>query len=396
MNTDDELREEYSRKIQQRRQSVRFSNSDILNAVNGDLLCSLDPEDLEDLRKENNCCWSFGQFFCCCLFSNNNNSIKKSLLVIFLARLFPCLKLVDNDTSGLSDASSSPPSSRFFTPSNMTKRFLTATTTGADSITSVNFTSAKVNTATTNNNSFFKCSSCLKFRRKSHYTVRRGPTKIVHLLNSKNQGIREEAVVDGEDVGNLDSSRELKMITNLVVEDSPKVFLKEIIALKAANYNNKKIYNQEPSDNFDVNVFIDDESLVLEELNNLNEQKINVPSYNLLHTNTKFMSASSSNYSNLFNNKNNNNINQQNLNYLNINSGGNDKIMLKKCSTSDLNSIVSRYCTDYSDLSFTNDHENEPPLKNKNVEVFDQKVNKEENIEVKENKIENDHFNIVI
>jgi hypothetical protein len=59
MNTDDERREEYTRKHTRQQQAqgggLRFSDADLynINVVNGNTLCTLEENDLEDLRKEN-------------------------------------------------------------------------------------------------------------------------------------------------------------------------------------------------------------------------------------------------------------------------------------------------------------------------------------------------------
>jgi hypothetical protein len=53
MNTEDERREEITRKVQERR-SFELSNADLLNVnVNGHILCTFKPDDLENLKKEN-------------------------------------------------------------------------------------------------------------------------------------------------------------------------------------------------------------------------------------------------------------------------------------------------------------------------------------------------------
>jgi hypothetical protein len=63
MNTDDERREEFTREAQ-RNQSLRFSNADLLNVVNGNVICSFEPANLEELRRENS-------FALCCKNTNN-------------------------------------------------------------------------------------------------------------------------------------------------------------------------------------------------------------------------------------------------------------------------------------------------------------------------------------
>jgi hypothetical protein len=63
MNTDDENREEFTRESQRNHNSLRISNPDL---ENGNVICTFKPADLEDLRRENS--FSFGclnrfQFF---------------------------------------------------------------------------------------------------------------------------------------------------------------------------------------------------------------------------------------------------------------------------------------------------------------------------------------------
>jgi len=60
MNTDDERREEYTRKVAlsgggkgQDGEESLMSRSDLLNVLNGSVLCMFEPTDLNDLRREN-------------------------------------------------------------------------------------------------------------------------------------------------------------------------------------------------------------------------------------------------------------------------------------------------------------------------------------------------------
>jgi hypothetical protein len=64
MNTDDERREEFTR-ASQRNQSLRFSNTDLLNVINGNIVCSFEPADLQELKHENS-------FSLCCNQARNN------------------------------------------------------------------------------------------------------------------------------------------------------------------------------------------------------------------------------------------------------------------------------------------------------------------------------------
>lgn len=57
MNTDDEKREEYNRKVAERR-SVELSQSNLPNlsvngGINGHILCTFNQENLDELKKEN-------------------------------------------------------------------------------------------------------------------------------------------------------------------------------------------------------------------------------------------------------------------------------------------------------------------------------------------------------
>ena len=64
MNTEDERREEYTKKVQQN-QNIRFSSTDLLNVVNGNVICTYEPSDLEELRRENSirfCFWKRNSF----------------------------------------------------------------------------------------------------------------------------------------------------------------------------------------------------------------------------------------------------------------------------------------------------------------------------------------------
>lgn len=54
MNTDDQLRQEYLSKAGKLTNNLRFSASDLLNAVDENYLYALSPEDIDELRKENN------------------------------------------------------------------------------------------------------------------------------------------------------------------------------------------------------------------------------------------------------------------------------------------------------------------------------------------------------
>lgn len=160
MNTADSEREEYSRKKAaaeaaqsangETSDAMRFSNSDLLNVVtNGDLLYSMDPEDLEDLRRENNVHLSCAS----CLSS--------SCFMSFLQSAMPCLNLTDRTSHNNNNSSSNSGRNRRRTSSKLSQ----------------NRALLLASTAQTKD---------MLDKNKLHYTVRRGPTEIAHLLTGKN------------------------------------------------------------------------------------------------------------------------------------------------------------------------------------------------------------------
>lgn len=65
MNTEDERREEYTRKIQERR-SLELSQSNLLNVgQNGHVMCNFNSDNLEEMKTDNsyNCYWSIRRSF---------------------------------------------------------------------------------------------------------------------------------------------------------------------------------------------------------------------------------------------------------------------------------------------------------------------------------------------
>lgn len=65
MNTEDERREEYTRKVafsgSKSQELAAMSQSDLINVLNGSVLCAFEPTDLSDLRRENSIQFCFGR-----------------------------------------------------------------------------------------------------------------------------------------------------------------------------------------------------------------------------------------------------------------------------------------------------------------------------------------------
>ena len=157
MNTDDERREEFSRKAQQS-QSLAFGSSELLDGVNGmpAMLCTLEHQDLDDLRIEN------------------------SFLNCFPKKYFPSIiheKLPYISWNPLTSPTETKPPGNQYLKEN-------ASSECGDSKLIPHSNSS--NTEKPNSKKMV-CISCnsQKKKRKSHYTIRRGPGKISHLLISQ-------------------------------------------------------------------------------------------------------------------------------------------------------------------------------------------------------------------
>ena len=261
MNTDDERRE-FTREVQRNR-SLRFSSADLLNIVNGNTLCELEPEDLEDLRKENSfiLCFpsrtSLGAYLQSKISwswcnrtpaRNRRTSLTDSLskkesafnqqeLVVFnrtnasdLANSANNLNMItscDSTTGSTKDAASydkkkaelamylqqrresnrEHSSNRrsvkaFACPSCFGKKSKGLTTSNFISNASNNNNNGKSTPIELDNNLFsIKSGSGLK--KKSHYTIVRAPGEISHLLRAK---IGKSLAAEGQDPGNYTSS----------------------------------------------------------------------------------------------------------------------------------------------------------------------------------------------
>ena len=189
MNTDDERREEYTRTQATvsashalLTQDMRFSNSDLLNAVNGEHLYSLDPEKLEELQQENNLNLSW------------TPCSPNTLIVKILHRIFPCLKL----DSYLNAQKTRRNANRFhFMNGRPSYDFMLnreGIQLGNDGEIVASEASKKLN-ASSSSSRTTKCAACLRSmrpRKKSHYTVQRGPTRIGHLLVPNNSVVNSK------------------------------------------------------------------------------------------------------------------------------------------------------------------------------------------------------------
>ncbi len=143
MNTDDERRE-YSRKNQEKNdQKIRRSTADLIN-TNGNLINKYQPNDIEELKKENTI------FFCL-----NSKSIGS-----IIEDKFKTIKFVNDDLEN----------------GNIKKKVILKTNINKIDYKDVSMLSLK------------KCPTCFftSNKKKSHYTIRRGPSKISHLLITDN------------------------------------------------------------------------------------------------------------------------------------------------------------------------------------------------------------------
>lgn len=325
MNTDDERREEFSRKAQQS-QTLRFSSTDLLNVVNGNVICTYEPSDLEELRRENSIKVS-------CL---------PSLLGSILMRRLPFFAWKHDKKQ----------SSENFRVENF-EYDLGRLDKSESNYKKIISRSGSFSFDSTNSRLIAKnvtCSSCTSNAngKKTHYTVRRGPGKISHLLINR--------------FNSLDINKPEKQI----ISDSPKIFFKgrkdSALSLKQAyditnnnlnkhNWTNSTTNglspNQELNLNFEINVFIDDDN------DNDQEDCLTVTNATTLTTLTNTKHNNSDGKLKLLNVHNNPqiqstpiepnsdiNFNFLSANYLSVNS-------IKKFSNNDLS---SQNLTDY-DLS---------------------------------------------
>lgn len=209
MNTEDERREEFSKKAKQN-QNLRFSSTDLLNVVNGSVICTYEPSDLEELRRENsiklNC---FGD---------------KKFFSFSLKHQFPFFQWKTD--SELNNQNSIYHLGKKIYKNEQYDKFLMDR---SDSI---------INDSNESKQVFCKfCSSNLKSK-KPHYTIRRGPGKISHLLIPNNFG---------------ETNSKFK------VKESPKIYLTQYsdVLNEQLKVDSK---DPKPGLNYEINLYIDDEN----------------------------------------------------------------------------------------------------------------------------------------
>ena len=164
MNTDDERREEFSREAQ-RTHSLRFSNSDIVNLANGNTLCTFKTTDLEDLRRENN--FSLG-----CL---NRLPFLRS----FRNKIMTPNEISIEFQEDKQDFTRNQNSFSVYKHSNQRHECENESYCCCFYVSS---TSSNMNQLNLNGKANIPASYGLKKRRK-HYTIRRAPGMISHLLS---------------------------------------------------------------------------------------------------------------------------------------------------------------------------------------------------------------------
>lgn len=177
MNTDDENREEFTREAQ-RNQSLRASNPDL---TNGNLICTFKPAELEDLRRENS--FSFGgclDRFHCFYLLKSKIQVHKDAASIDFQENEPELNLNSQNSFSLYN-------NRSNINVKETESRINDTVKNDSSCYCYNIYKAHSSNCVsqTSNNSDEKNSTTaqafLKKKRK-HYTARRAPGMISHLL----------------------------------------------------------------------------------------------------------------------------------------------------------------------------------------------------------------------
>lgn len=210
MNTEDERREEFSKKAKQN-QNLRFSSTDLLNVVNGSVICTYEPSDLEELKRENsiklNC---FGD---------------KKFLSFSFRRQFPFLQWQAN--SELNEQNSMYHLSKKKYKNEHYDKFLIDR---SDSI---------INDSNERKQVFCKfCTNNLKSK-KPHYTIRRGPGKISHLLIPNSFG---------------------QTNSKCKIKESPKIYLTQFNDVSNEQLKKSATKDLTPTLNYDINLYIDDEN----------------------------------------------------------------------------------------------------------------------------------------
>lgn len=154
MNTDDERREEFTREAQ-RNQSLRFSSADLLNVVNGNVICTFEPADLEDLRRENSldiCCMNKNSFI---------NVVRRKLF-----RRNDSIEMIEQDE---------PMMSHYDSQLQRRRNKICCC---------LPFVSSTYVHQSTNNGDINSSPITARYskNKRKHYTIRRSPGKIQHLL----------------------------------------------------------------------------------------------------------------------------------------------------------------------------------------------------------------------
>jgi hypothetical protein len=268
MNTDDERREEYTRKIHQKnRHETNLSDSDLLNVINGNVLCAFEPTDLNDLKRENSVsfCFSTSSAAGTAAAANASSALAASRNRRFNLKLdkkFPFLKFKNQATNANSLAENT-----YLEGENC--NMLTSGFTN-ESLNQIETADSKASNARL----LFgtqKCPSCLnnmrlanlKNSKKAHYTVRRAPGKISHLLitnrtnsfdlkNIESEKKARKKSIDGgcNELGSISNNANHKETEFISRKSSKKV------SMPTGGLSNLT---------FDINVYIDDDDDVDEE-----------------------------------------------------------------------------------------------------------------------------------
>lgn len=380
MNTDDERREEYTRKIQNKSpHEINMSNSDLLNVINGNVLCAFEPTDLNDLKRENSLSFCFSSLSGpgaghSAIENNLRTRARARALAIgrYNLRLdgkFPFIKLEPAqpaESAAVYRAATGSHQSidRLDYDANQTKLLLV--TNKVNSAAS-NLSESLVPPSSSDDSktrqpapNLFRpqksCPSCINnmkltnalAKKKTHYTVTRGPGKISHLLLTNRLNSFDANRPDTGEVGGkprlpnpitthscpnnaMFSQRDDQSIRRFSSKRTSSSSAQQQIA-----QNNININNNNNNLTFDINIYIDDED----------------ESYDEDREEDCFTATNATTVSNLTNTNNNTKSTEENCfinkhnNYLDV-----------KLANDNHNTSNSKLSTNNTDLSSQTDYE---------------------------------------
>ncbi len=204
MNTEDERKEEFTRKEQQKIRKEKLncltSDGDSVNVVNGNLISTLEPNELEKLRNETSLKLNFRSQ------ESVANFFKNNLPFLFNQNANTAAATTNNSQVHHSNEQNAQSGISLFNKivknnSNNGKQEQTGDKISIKSL-------FNVSTPNLNMSSKLSCQACVRnvsnsnSSRKAYYTVRRAPGKISHLLTVENTANAEELISSLRSISN--------------------------------------------------------------------------------------------------------------------------------------------------------------------------------------------------